>query len=359
MTPRRGGPGGRIGSTILWRSRRDPKIAAFFSWRRHNAPIVPAIDERESDFGAGQGVNLEHRAPRRDVVTLGADDENGQSNVLQSDWAAAEFEAAFGEIVVQKERAQILSVHPVRHAGGVRRPSGDVVGLVWLAHQIVVDDARPDEIVRAHHMEGAGHLARFENALLEHDVFEQCQLAVVDEQSEFARLREIRLRGEQCQGLEAVVVVALHAGRCDRRQRAADAIADEMRPLGAGDRERRADRRHEALAPIVVEAEVAIAGGRIPPRDAEDRESAVDKMPNQRVLRLQIEDIVFHDPRRRDDDRLRVHGFGGGTVLDDLSEVGARDDGALGQGDGLARLERFGRLAALVTQQALQIGQKM
>ena len=47
-------------------------------------------------------------------------------------------------------------------------------------------------------MEGAGHLARFEDALLEHDVFEQCQLAVVDKQSEFARFREIRLRGNQC-----------------------------------------------------------------------------------------------------------------------------------------------------------------
>jgi 2-polyprenyl-6-methoxyphenol hydroxylase-like FAD-dependent oxidoreductase len=36
--------------SILCCRRRDPKIPAFFSWRRHNAPIVPAIDERESDF---------------------------------------------------------------------------------------------------------------------------------------------------------------------------------------------------------------------------------------------------------------------------------------------------------------------
>ena len=35
------------------------------------------------------------RAPGRDVVTLGADDEYGQSNVLQGDPAAVEFEAAF------------------------------------------------------------------------------------------------------------------------------------------------------------------------------------------------------------------------------------------------------------------------
>ena len=77
-------------------------------------------------------------------------------------------------------------------------------------------------------MEGAGHLAGFQDALFEHDVFKQRQLAVVDEQSEFARLREIRLHGEQRQGFEAVIVVARHAGRGDRRQRAADAIADEL-----------------------------------------------------------------------------------------------------------------------------------
>src|SRR5271166_34296 len=130
-------------------------------------------------------------------------------------------------------------------------------------------------------------------------------------------------------------------------------------PIGAGDRERRADRRHEALAPIVVEADVAVARGRIAPRDAEDRESAVYEMLDQRVLRLQIEDIVFHDPRRRDDDRLRAYGLVGGAVLDDLSEVSALDDDALGQGDRLPRLERFGRLAALVVQQAPKIGRNM
>jgi hypothetical protein len=88
----------------------------------------------------------------------------------------------------------------------------EMSGLVLLAHQIVVDNVRPDEILRAHQMEGASHLARFQNALLEHDVFKQRQLAVIDEQSELARLREIRLRGEQRQGFEAVIVVARYAG---------------------------------------------------------------------------------------------------------------------------------------------------
>ena len=86
-------------------SRRDPEIAAAFPRRRHNASIMAAVGERESDFGAGQVVHLEHRAPRRDVVALGPDDENGQSNVLQGDPAAIELKAALGEVVVQKERA--------------------------------------------------------------------------------------------------------------------------------------------------------------------------------------------------------------------------------------------------------------
>src|SRR5271166_4047257 len=97
VTPRRSGPGVRIGSAIHCGSRRDPEIAAFFSRRCDNVAIVPVVGERESDFGAGQVMNLEHRAPWRDVATLGADDENGQSNVLQGDPATVDFEAAFGE----------------------------------------------------------------------------------------------------------------------------------------------------------------------------------------------------------------------------------------------------------------------
>ena len=82
-------------------------------------------------------------------------------------------------------------------------------------------------------------------------------------------------------------------------------------------------------------------------------------MLDQRILRLQIEDIVFHDPRGRDDDRLGAHRLGRRAVLDDLGEFRALDDDALGQGDGLPRLERFGRLAALVAQHAPKIGRIM
>src|SRR5271166_6855750 len=117
LTLRRTSPGVRIGSAILCCSRRGPEIAAALPRRRNNAAIVPAIGERESDFGSSQVVNLEHRAPRRDVVALGADDENGQPNVLQGDPAAVELEAALGEVVLQKERAQILAVHPVMSDG--------------------------------------------------------------------------------------------------------------------------------------------------------------------------------------------------------------------------------------------------
>ena len=61
--------------------------------------------------------------------------------------------------------------------------------------------------------ERAGHLLQFERALLPHHVFEQRDLAVVDEEPQLPRLLEIRLTGEQTQCLKAIVLIAGHGSR--------------------------------------------------------------------------------------------------------------------------------------------------
>jgi len=49
-------------------------------------------------------------------------------------------------------------MHAVRHPRGVGIPSHDVDRDRSTAHQIIVHEARPDQIVRAQQLKRAGHL---------------------------------------------------------------------------------------------------------------------------------------------------------------------------------------------------------
>jgi hypothetical protein len=84
--------------------------------------IVAAGGEQEGDLGIGEKMNLVHRAPRCDVIARGADSKDRRANVAQRDWSGANMIAALGQIVVEKEMAQIFGMHSIRHARGVRIP---------------------------------------------------------------------------------------------------------------------------------------------------------------------------------------------------------------------------------------------
>ena len=64
-----------------------------------------------------------------------------------------------------------------------------------------------------------------EEALLPHHVFEEGDLALVDEEHQLAGFGEVGLRGEERDRGEVVLAVARHRRRGDREQRAAEAIA--------------------------------------------------------------------------------------------------------------------------------------
>ncbi len=108
--------------------------------------------------------------------------------------------------------------------------------------------------------------------MLPHHVFEQRELAVVDEEPHLARFLEIPLSGEERERSEALVMVARHARSGDHSQGAADTVADQMRMGGACNGEGRVDRGHHALATVLVEVDVAVFRSRIAPGNAENGE---------------------------------------------------------------------------------------
>ena len=105
----------------------------------------------------------------------------------------------------------------------------------------------------------------------------------------------------------------------------------------------RIERRFDAELSIIVKSDVAVGGVRIAPRDHEDGEAFAREIFHQRVLRRQIENVVLHDPGRHDQNRLRMHLFGGRIVLDQLDQFVAEHDLAARRGDGFADDEIAGR----------------
>ena len=114
------------------------------------------------------------------------------------------------------------------------------------------------EIVGAQQLEGAGHLAGVEKALLPHHVLEEGDLAFVDEQRQLAGFREVGLRRKQGERRETVVADRAPWRRRDREQRAAQAIADGVH---LARRARCADgieRGHRPERAVVLHAEIAV-----------------------------------------------------------------------------------------------------
>lgn len=89
------------------------------------------------------------------------------------------------------------------------------------------------------------------------------------------------------------------------------------------------ERRHHAQLPVIPEAEIAVFGIDITPRDAKHRMALFDQLADQRVMRQKIEYVVFHDPRRHDQHRFGEYLAGGEAVLDQFDQVIAKDDFAL------------------------------
>ena len=110
-------------------------------------------------------------------------------------------------------------------------------------------------------------------------------LLLVDEHLQVAGMGEIDLGGEQRRRLDAVVAGRRHVGEGDGEQRAADAVADRVDAVGAGDLQGDVDRLEDALAHVVLEALRRLPLVGVDPGDDEDRVALVDAPADERFLR--------------------------------------------------------------------------
>ncbi|MNK67103.1 hypothetical protein D3C87_864350 [compost metagenome] len=198
--------------------------------------------------------------------------------------------------------------------------------------------ARPDQVVRAQQLESARHLLRIEVALLPHGRFQEADLALVDEQRQFARLLEVHLRRQHGEAGQARIAVARHRRGGDRQQGAAQAVAGRVHLRRARDADNGVERVHHAQLAVVFQRQLAVFFRGVFPGNHEHRVALAHQIAHQRIVRRQVEDIELHDPRGHEQQWRRMHLGGRGRVLYQFNQVVAVDHLARRDGHVLAHL---------------------
>ena len=211
------------------------------------------------------------------------------------------------------------------HAGRVGVPDQEIEGHRLFALEIIVDVVRPDQVVRPEHVEGLRHGRAFEIAVFDHLFLDLPQLFGVDEDLEIARVGEVDLGGEEGRALDAVVADGGHVGERRREQRSADAVADRGDFTLAGRLFDAIEGGQNALAHIGFEPFVGEALVRVDPGNDEHGQALRDRPADERLLRIEIEDVELVDPGRHDQERALVDLRRRGLVLDELDELVAED----------------------------------
>ena len=262
-----------------------------------------------------------------------------------------------GQRVVLVEVAQVEQVQRLGHPRLVAVPEQQVEGLGLLAHQVVVHEERPDQVVAAQRIEGVGHrLAGQEAARLVHGLLDVPQPGVVDEQLQVARLLEVLLGGEEGGRADPLVTLCRHMGQGAGEQGAADAVADGVHAIGAALLHHLGGGVVDALLEVALEGLRRERLVRVDPAGHEDAEALAGQPAHQAVIGSQVGDVELVDPRREQQQRDLVHLLGGRGELQQLQDVVLVDDLARRCGDILADLELLhvgladGQLAAAAGQ---------
>ena len=188
------------------------------------------------------------------------------------------------------------------------------------AHQIVIDDERPDQVVAAQHVEGLGHLGALEKAAFDHFLLEAIELSLVDEHPQLARIREVGQRGHERPADDALVLLHRHVGEHCGEQRSAQTVADRVDFLFAGCFLDRIERSQRSFLQVAGEVLFGMALVRIDPGDHEYGEPLIHHPFDERIFLAQIEDVVLVDPGWNDEQRPLGDLGRGRVVLDQLHE---------------------------------------
>ena len=296
------------------------------------------------------------------MILLGREDEGRDLDLAEIDGGLLQRDAArLHQEILLIHLAQIEAVHGGGHARGIGIPVEQVEGEGLLAQQVVVDHEGPDQIIGPQHVEGRGHGAALEIALLLHARFEGFELLLVDEDAELARLGEIHQGGEEGRRGDAVDLLGRHIGQSGGEQRAAQAIADQIDLLLARGLLDGVQGGERPLDHVVLEALAGELLVGIDPGDHEDGLAFAHGPADEGVLLPEIQDVIFVDPGRHDEHRPLGDIGGRRLVLQQLDQIVLEDDLARGDRDVAADLEgvRIGHLDLELALAALEVVEQM
>ncbi len=274
------------------------------------------------------------------MVLLGGLGVDRRLHLREVELHAAELHLALGQTVLLIELAQVEQVQRPRHARLVGVPVEQVERSGIPAHQVVVDEEAPDQVVGSEGVEGPGHGAAGQHAAgAVHRDLDHAQPVLVGEQLQVARIGEVLLRREEGGGRDPLVALRRHVGQGAGHHGSGDAVADRVDLLGPGLLERLLDGDVDALEHVVLEGLVRELGVGVDPGDQEDGEALLGEPAHHRVLGAQVEDVVLVDPGRKDQQRRVEHLFGRRIELQELEQLVLEDDLAGRDGDVLTDME--------------------
>src|SRR6185369_880058 len=143
---------------------------------------------------------------------------------------------------------EIIAVPTGGQVGGVAIPVEEVEGSGFLAEQVIVDHVAPNEVTAAKQVEGRGHVAPVEIALLGSELGKQPHGLVTKEKLEVAGLAEIHLGGEKGRRFDLRrIFMRMKISQRRSERRTSHAIADSVHRIDAQDVADRVDRVDLAL----------------------------------------------------------------------------------------------------------------
>ena len=151
---------------------------------------------------------------------------------------------------------------------------------------------------------------------------------------------KVGLRGQERRGADALVAGRGHVGKPARKQRPANAIAKRVRLRLPRNLQHRVRRLEHAFAHVVFEGFGGEALVRVHPGDDENGKALIHEPFDEGLRRREVQDVVFVDPRRHDQQRDFVNRPGRRRILDQLHDAVLINDLARRNRQVLADLER-------------------
>ena len=298
-------------------------MAIFAAFRRvHHAGDVSAGGQHEPLGAAQQRRAAVGAGPGRDMVLPRGQEVGRHVDPPEVDGVAQQGQAAgFAQQVLLIHLAQVEAVHTRRHPGAVAVPIQQVERERLVAHQVVVDHERPDQVVGTQHAEGHRHVGAVQIAARLHAFLQRTQLLLVDEHAEFPGLLEVQHGGEERGGPDARVARRCHPRQGAGEQRAAQAIADGVHLLLARRLPDGVQRSQDAVLHVVLKPLAGQAFVRVHPAHHEHGVALADRPPDEAVLGAEVQDVELVDPGRHYQQRPLQHLVRAGRILDQLHHL--------------------------------------